>query len=541
MMACVSIFHKKLLLAAPLLTWWAAVANLQAAESGASVVVVYNSKVAESKQIADYYAQRRQVPANQVFGLELPVTEAMTRIEFLEKLQNPLLKHLEANKLFTFAPGSKPGDKSRSLTDAAIRYAVLCYGVPTKISKDATFVEPEAEKMPPEFRRNEAAVDSQLACLPIPEQKRIWVGPLNNPGYLATNPAQMHPMNGVLMVARLDGPSASIAKGLVDKAIDAETNGLWGRAYFDARGLTNNEYRLGDEWIRNCANATRRAGFETELDENPNTFGVGYPMSQIAFYAGWYDWNVSGPFTRPKVEFMPGAFAYHLHSFSAENLRSTSQNWVGPLLAKGATITMGCVAEPYLIGTPNVAAFMERFLYGFSFGEAACAAQNWLSWQTTVIGDPLYRPFSRTPEAMHLALENRQSKLVEWPCLRAINLRQVGGMSSDGLIDLLYKIPYTKRSALLQEKVADLYWAKRQFSDSFTTFDEVLKLDMSPQQKMRVLLKLGERRSVFGPDRAACEIYEKLIQEFPDYPDLLSIYQKLLPLAQKLGKKEEAE
>ena len=89
--------------------------------------------------------------------------------------------------------------------------------------------------------------------------------------------------------------------------------------------------------------------------------------------------------------------------------------------------------------------------------------------------------------------------------------------------------------------MADLYWAKRQFSDSFTTFDEVLKLDMSPQQKMRVLLKLGERRSVFGPDRAACEIYEKFIQEFPDYPDLLSIYQKLLPLAQKLGKKEEAE
>jgi hypothetical protein len=37
----------------------------------------------------------------------------------------------------------------------------------------------------------------------------------------------MHPTNGILLVTRLDGPSASIARGLVDKALEAETNGLW--------------------------------------------------------------------------------------------------------------------------------------------------------------------------------------------------------------------------------------------------------------------------------------------------------------------------
>ena len=35
-------------------------------------------------------------------------------------------------------------------------------------------------------------------------------------------------------------------------------------------------------------------------------------MSHIAIYCGWYDASVSGPFALPKVEFMPGAFAYHL-------------------------------------------------------------------------------------------------------------------------------------------------------------------------------------------------------------------------------------
>ena len=122
-------------------------------------------------------------------------------------------------------------------------------------------------------------------------------------------------------------------------------------------------------------------------------------MSHIAIYAGWYASDVNGPFALPKVEFMPGAFAYHLHSFSADTLRSTTANWCGPLLAKGATCTMGCVYEPYLAATPNIAFFLQALFNGYTFGEAAWAAQAALSWQTTVIGDPLYRPFGKPPAA----------------------------------------------------------------------------------------------------------------------------------------------
>ena len=91
-----------------------------------------------------------------------------------------------------------------------------------------------------------------------------------------------------------------------------------------------------------AARTARQVGFETILDESAPTFSPGYPMSQIAIYAGWYDQAVSGPFTRPSVEFMPGAFAYHLYSFSASTLRSTS-SWAGTLLAQGATCTLGSV------------------------------------------------------------------------------------------------------------------------------------------------------------------------------------------------------
>ena len=45
-------------------------------------------------------------------------------------------------------------------------------------------------------------------------------------------------------------------------------------------------------------------------------------MSQIGIYiADAFQQNTSGPFAQQDVEFMPGAFAYHLHSFSAASLR----------------------------------------------------------------------------------------------------------------------------------------------------------------------------------------------------------------------------
>ncbi len=56
-------------------------------------------------------------------------------------------------------------------------------------------------------------------------------GPLRNPVYTATNPAVLHPTNGVLLVSRLDGPSEAVARGLVDKALEAETLGCGPRVF----------------------------------------------------------------------------------------------------------------------------------------------------------------------------------------------------------------------------------------------------------------------------------------------------------------------
>jgi uncharacterized protein (TIGR03790 family) len=517
------------------------------AAAGDEVIIVYNTRVPESKAIGEYYAQKRHVPTNQIFGFELSTTEEMSRAEFRDSLQNPLAHQIAEQKLWRvtsrIVPGTNgaPGRVEWKPAESRIRYAVLCYGVPVRIQADPNLKEEVPERLRPELRRNEAAVDSELAVMPMVDEHLPLAGPLGNPTYGTTNIALLNPTNGLLMVTRLDGPTPEIARGLVDKALTAEADGLWGRAYVDLRNTTDPGYKLGDEWLRNAAEICRRLGFETVVDENPATFPPGFPMSQIAWYMGWYDQDVSGPFAQPVVEFSPGAFAYHLHSFSAGTLRSTNKTWVGPLLAKGATITMGCVYEPYLSGTPDMAVFTSRLIFGgYSFGEAAYACQSVLSWQTTVVGDPLYRPFGRDPDALKDELLKRNSKWIPWYYLRLLNINLAAGKPLAQGVAVLEESEVTKTSAVLTEKLGDLYFAQGKPSSAAHSYEEALKLDPTPQQRIRLLLALGERLSALDRVPEAYEYYRKILMEFPDYPDKIGLYKRLLPMAQKLGKTSDA-
>jgi uncharacterized protein (TIGR03790 family) len=515
---------------------------LLAEEPGDAVVVIYNAQMPESKGVADHYAARRHVPENQMIGLKLSTNETMTRGEYRDQLENPLLQFLDAEKLLVFEPDAGSANSgARKLKETKIRYAVLCYGVPLRIAEDGSLKEPGEEKLPEALRRNGKAVDSELCLLPWTNSQRMLAGFTPNPFYGATNAAMLQPANGLLLVARLDGPDAAIAGALVDKAREAESNGLWGRAYFDLQGLTNGAFKKGDDWIGAAAMAAGNYGFETVVDDKPKTFSAGFPMSQIALYAGWYDPTVSGPFAQPKVEFMPGAFAYHLHSFSAWTLRSATNHWCGPFLAKGATATMGCVNEPYLDGTPNVGVFFTRWLAGFSFGEAAYASQAMLSWQTTVIGDPLYRPFGKDPRRLHEALIARHSPLVEWSHLRIVNLSLVHGMFPGKLAQYLQEVDVTGRSAVLTEKLGDLYQMEGQSDLAIKSWQQALKLNPSPLQAVRLTLVLGDNLAASGKEEQALALYDAFLKGTPAYPDALALYEKMEPLAKKFHKKSQAK
>jgi uncharacterized protein (TIGR03790 family) len=495
-----------------------------------------------SKDVAGHYAAVRSVPAQQIIGLNLPEGETMTRAEYRDGLENPLLAILQEKGLLVYAtPLSDQQTNVLKPASCEVRYVVLCIGVPLRIAEDASLYKPGDENLPEALRRNGAAVDSELCLLPWRDPNRVLAGPSTNPWFGTANSTQLDPRNGLLMVTRLDGPNPEIARQLVDKAMEAETNGLWGRAYFDLRGLTNGAYKKGDDWIAAAAGVAQNYGFETVVDQQPETFSAAFPMSQIALYAGWYDGTVSGPFARPRVEFMPGAFAYHLHSFSAHTLRSTNSWWSGPLLAAGVTATMGCIDEPYLDGTPSIGVFFDRWLLaGFTFGEAAYACQQTLSWQTTVIGDPLYQPFGRNPRTLDEALRARHNPLLAWSQLRFVNLNLLAGAKRAEMARYLTGQEITSHSAVLQEKLAGLYESMGQYDSAVEACRRALQLDPSPQQKVRLTFSLATLFSSTDNTTELLALYDHFIKETPDYPDALSIYQKLEALASQLNKRSLA-
>ena len=172
-----------------------ALAPLPARAGGDEVVVIYNSRVPESKAIAEYYARMRQVPEKQIYGFALTSNEEMSRAEFRDSLQKPLLEKLESDGLWKFANRIITATNSGLMhveyrvARSKIRYAVLCYGVPLKIAADPNLHELAADNMQPELRRNEAAVDSELAWLPLGKNDVMLSGPLPNWVYGATNAA----------------------------------------------------------------------------------------------------------------------------------------------------------------------------------------------------------------------------------------------------------------------------------------------------------------------------------------------------------------
>ena len=114
---------------------------MRAANPGDEVIIVYNTRVPESKGVADYYAQRRQVPTNQIFGFALSTNEDISRVEFRDALQKPLAQTLKKQKLWQIGPNiihattNHPGRVEWRVVESKIRYAVLCYGVPLRIDQ----------------------------------------------------------------------------------------------------------------------------------------------------------------------------------------------------------------------------------------------------------------------------------------------------------------------------------------------------------------------------------------------------------------------
>ena len=392
------------------------------------IVVVANKNAWHSCELAGYYMKKRNIPPNNLIQLKAPSEEDCSRKDYEKYIASPIKAFLNKND-----PG---GDRFRCL--------VTMFGIPlrvrppklkseereelSKLKKQYDSIHDQINKAEPQKDNQEikalreteaqikrqidrvsktfqrAAVDSELAL--VREDSYPLDGWLPNKYFLGFRGKEIKNMpEKVVLVSRLDGPSEEIVRRIIDDSLHAEEQGLFGRAYFDARWLDPRDkpdtksgkeitgYAFYDRAIHHAARVVEKSGrMPVILDSKETLFQTGQ-CPDAALYCGWYSLGrYVDAFT-----WVRGAVGFHIASSECVTLKDKkSQVWCKVMLEKGVAATLGPVAEPYVQAFPLPDLFFGLLVEGhMTLAQVYASSNPFWSWQMVLIGDPLYRPFKK--------------------------------------------------------------------------------------------------------------------------------------------------
>lgn len=381
------------------------------------MVIVNDSMPAEtgtggqgaSIYVGNYYANARGIPNGNVLHITMRTNECywhdgnngMTPATFQSELLDPILAALNANS---------------GLLKKQILYIVPVYGIPWSYG----------------YCGVGASVDGIISALYNPVDFQSSTGFVNtyyqntdtgNVGHIGHRPPHFDVWADALdlagtwrpyIVSRLDGPTAMIAKGLVDKAIAGESSvntSTMGKVYYDFRNLnTGDDYQVIDHLLVDGNAATAALPFPpgTSVFHNQGSGGVSgdKPLSTpLQFMAGWYYYAYKG-----WLPWSAGAVGAVMTSLTGNLLRTPwdavdpdpagntirwNGAWVPRMLEEGITATWGPTSEPCPFGCGAMivgSIVIDKMLAGYNFGEAYFSSNPQNRWMFYAVGDPLYSP-----------------------------------------------------------------------------------------------------------------------------------------------------
>ncbi|NWH06073.1 TIGR03790 family protein [Desulfobacter latus] len=372
------------------------------------VLVIANRNAARSPGLAAWYMAKRQIPKKNLLLVFITDKETCSRDAYLKKIVPRVRRALKKNR--------------------KINAIVTMYGLPLRISSPGMTNEEQArmdrltakkEMLNTLKEKNGQLTDEQKKALSQVNKKikelkastdktasfdselmlvkkdrytlNFW---LPNPFFLPWRSQKTAiGKSDVIMVSRLDGADPSIVKRIVNDGIEAETKGLSGTAYFDARWKDPGQknvagYGLYDKSIHNAASRLKKKGMTVILDDEQDLFQPG-DCPNTALYCGWYSLaNYVNAFTWEK-----GAVGYHIASSECATLKRKNSNvWCKKMLDNGIAATVGPVGEPYVQSFPMPEIFFDFLARGeLTLVESYLVSLPYLSWKQVLVGDPLYR------------------------------------------------------------------------------------------------------------------------------------------------------
>jgi uncharacterized protein (TIGR03790 family) len=504
---------------------WLQAESLPEWDAAKETVVLYNLEAEGAADLAKVYARGRGVPENQVIGLQCTTDEIISREDFSGSIVRPLTTlflqqgWFRAAMMDTVELNSREKRQMLTVLEQKIRVLAIIKGMPLKVQRATANPSPSKE--------DEASVDSELSIIGLPVLG--IAGGVPNP-YFGKKHRFSEQKDGMLLVGRLDANSEGTVKRMIGDALAVEEQGLLGRAVIDLAQKTG-AYKEGEDWLRRSAVTFRKAGIPVAVDRGTALFPHGWPLPDTALYFGWYEGDITGALKQESFRFARGAVACHLHSFSASTLRYGDRNWCGPLLERGAAVTMGNVWEPYLSYTVHFDIFNDMLLQGYTVAEAAWAACPALSWMNVLVGDPLYRPFANQSLG-------KEGAARDYALYRGIVSRHSGDGRSSALKADLLKLATQRNSGHLMELMALLADLENKPAEAAKLLDNAAALHTEPSSQLRCVIlqleMLGREGSTTAKSQRK-EVKAAAVKKHKDQTSLSApaheLYQSLLSTA----------
>lgn len=388
------------------LFWLLSAASLVSAQGPQNVLLVVNGNSPVSREVGDYYRQKREIPAANLCTLTVEAAERVDHATFEKAIRAPIAQCIAAGGL---------QDK--------VLYIVLAKGVPLIITRPAASAAGANASQPVQ----DGSVDSALTMLysgmvglGTPEAK------LANPYYIrnAREGAAVrfsHRDFPMYLVTRLDGYDVNDVKALIERGLaaapaTAATTLKDGRFIFDRKAEDDTP---GNNWLSEGGSRLRAAGVSAARIEVEATGQFLNGQDRVLGYASWGS-NDPGDHSRYlKNRWLPGALMAEFVSTDARSFERPPDSWnigswkdsrksffhdspqtlIGDYIHEGVTGVSGNVSEPLLEACVRPQILFPAYVQGLNLAESFYAAMPYLNWKGVVIGDPLVSPFAKKPLA----------------------------------------------------------------------------------------------------------------------------------------------
>ena len=337
-----------------------------------AVLLVENTCSSVSREISNYYASARGIPASNRCRIRCSTNELVSRNECEKNIVAPIRQFIQ----------------DRDLVDE-IDYIVLTKGVPLAADYG--------------FATGALSIASVLTCIDDPGVSSYIENPY---GPLSWNPVEVafsHKLNlcgrSIYLVTRLDGYTVEDVCALIDRSVNCDA--AIGPVMLDLKYLGSNPTGSSaalNERLRNANNILLQRNIPTIFDDTATFLSGGSGLM------GYFSWGSNDPsYTRAAYNsnmFAAGAIADSYVSNSGRTFNPTSggQSLVADLISQGASGVCGYVSEPYVAYATYPDILFNRYTKGYNLAESFYAACPLLYWKSVVIGDPLLAPYATQPE-----------------------------------------------------------------------------------------------------------------------------------------------